>query len=411
MKNKRGEANLFIVLFLTLIVLASIIIVWNLVNSILKKQGATIEMQETLSKERFNVKSIKIDPPSSGYNMTLIRVSGEYYSVNAQASVVQQPAYIFSVIDLSGSMDDNSPGRCEMNTTSGCCLNHNNCNNLTDCQACTGIFQNSVCTMNSSCSINKAKCTSCRGINWKNKLGLSVEANKILIDDLLLGSNKIGFVGYNTTAPGVAYQDLTDNATLLKNKLDKLVSSGNTCICCGINKATNTLMDPNYNNKTKIIVLMSDGAANTACGGGTPKQNAINSAAIAHNNYNITVYSIGFGADVDQITLTNIAIAGNGSYYYSNISNINDIYSQVSHQIIEQYTVVSGSYFRVIFYNETSTYTAKIYDSLGPFETKTFTIPTGSYITNPNKLELYFVMTDEYGNEVSGPLIYSGKIN
>jgi|SRR3989344_3166814 len=101
---------------------------------------------------------------------------------------------VFSVTDLSGSMNDNCiPYGCD----SSC--------------ACSG-----------SCGICDAK-----------------TGNGILIDIILNNSgNEIGLAGYETLAKDSDYYALSSDSESLNNVvLNNWDASGNTCICCGINKA------------------------------------------------------------------------------------------------------------------------------------------------------------------------------
>jgi len=104
-------------------------------------------------------------------------------------------ADVFSVTDLSGSMDDDcSPRSCEY-----------------DCGACVG-----------SCKICDAK-----------------SANDALIDAILnLSRNRIGLAGYETSVKDSDFHELSKDSDSLKNIVNNVWdASGNTCICCGINKA------------------------------------------------------------------------------------------------------------------------------------------------------------------------------
>jgi len=93
----------------------------------------------------------------------------------------------------------------------------------------------------------------------------------------------------------------------------------------------------------RSMVVMSDGQATRGCTGdyadSVDAQEAIDKSLVACSNYGIVVHSIGFGADVDNVTL--LAIADNGccgGYYYSTATNLSDVYQQVATSILTEYT-------------------------------------------------------------------------
>ena len=221
---------------------------------------------------------------------------------------------VFSVTDLSGSMADSCVG-----ASLWCCL--------------TNFYPDVWCTGSES------HCTTCGG-SW-NPGGLSSakDANKILIDSILnFSGNRVGLVGYKNDAHPTRYYELTNDSVILKIWVDSWYASGSTCICCGINKATQGFIENSTEDKQKVMIVMSDGIANEECseqGTGDAKQDAIQASCNAYEQYNITVHAVGFGQNTDETTLKSIATCGNGSYYYSDVSNIVEIYEQISQDIIE----------------------------------------------------------------------------
>ena len=218
-------------------------------------------------------------------------------------------ADVFSVVDLSGSMRDS-------------CVNEN----FICC-----IFSGDFCQ-------SPATCDSCGGV-WEEKLTAAKEANKVFVDIVLNTSgNKVGLVGYSNGIDSSDYHPLSDDNLSLKNKIDEWDAYGATCICCGINNATQELVASSSPERFRSIVVMSDGEANRVCseqGTGDAKQDAIEAACTAYNDYGIRVYTIGFGSDADEETLQAIADCGNGTYTYSDITEIADVYQEVAQEIFE----------------------------------------------------------------------------
>ncbi len=233
----------------------------------------------------------------------------------------------FSVTDISGSMEASCSGGGMF-----CCW-----------------FSGDFCGSESTCG-------SCGGI-WEDKLDAAKEANKVFIDAVLNETNKtnennnrVGLVGYSTSASDSDYHELSKDNVSLKNKVDDWEAGGTTCICCGINRAVNAIVSNSSAEKFRSIVVMSDGQANVRCseqGTGSASQDAVQAACDAYNDYGIYVYSIGFGNDADESTLQSIASCGNGNYYFSNIDELVDVYAQIVDDILnatyyEQTVVSSG---------------------------------------------------------------------
>ncbi|MBI5803864.1 VWA domain-containing protein [Candidatus Pacearchaeota archaeon] len=240
-------------------------------------------------------------------------------------------ADVFSVTDLSGSMNAcaeySLPFICNYNCTDG---NQRSCQ-VNDPSECTG----NVC--GGTCPGPFGHYLSCDATS----LDLAKEANNVFIDVLLNSSeNRVGLVGYISYVPPFRYHELSQDDVSLKNSVAAWTANGGTCICCGVNKAVEGMLNDSDNETSKSMVVMSDGVANNQCaqqGTGTPQGDSIQSACDAYEN-NITVYTIGFGPGVDETTLQAMADCGNGAYYYSNIDELSEIYQQIAEIIIAKYT-------------------------------------------------------------------------
>lgn len=139
---------------------------------------------------------------------------------------------------------------------------------------------------------------------------------------------------------------LTDNKTQVGEFINSTSSWYGTCICCGILSATNIL---NTSNKARAMVVMSDGFTNVRCNNARSNLNgdkrngrdiidenddAIQAACDAYNLYNITVYSIAFGANSDFNLMKNISACGHGKYSYADSTTIADIFANLSQAIL-----------------------------------------------------------------------------
>jgi len=135
------------------------------------------------------------------------------------------------------------------------------------------------------------------------------------------------------------------------------------------------------------MVVFSDGKANVKClqqGTGSATQDAIQAACEAYNNYNISVYTVGFGDNADEATLQSIASCGNGNYYFSNVEELVDIYRQLAQDILNasysEQTVISEDLYTKLY---PDSYILVDYNK---------TIPYGLIIT---------AETPEFGNDIS----------
>lgn len=215
------------------------------------------------------------------------------------------------------------------------------------------------CTITNPAQCTGNVCTWCWGAyNWSvcyQKLTLAKDADKKFVDTILNEStpgNRVGLVSYATT--NNSYLNLTANETLLNNSIDAYNANGNTCICCGINRATKTLREQSTAQRKRINVVMTDGEANQRCtenraatlalggdlnGDGTVngKDDAINASCMAYQNYGIITYTVGFGENetaVDYNTLNLTAECGNGKYYFSNASTLAEVFQQIAIDVI-----------------------------------------------------------------------------
>jgi len=170
--------------------------------------------------------------------------------------------------------------------------------------------------------------------------------------------------------------DFTLNKSQLYEFIDETDTWWGTCICCGINRAV--LMLDNSTSRNKFMVVMSDGEANVECNQQNtknPKQDAIQSACDAYRNEGIKVYSVCFGNDCDETTLRRIAQCGNGTYYYSDVDELSDIYRNIARDIIN----VSYSEQSISF--GSGIYTELFPDSYIEFKYNSTPLPYGLTVT------------------------------
>ena len=205
-----------------------------------------------------------------------------------------------------------------------------------ECGSCSGFYNtprnhNQYNGQSSAQNHNSWYDTSC----LRSKLEVAKEADKEFVDVVLaMPENRVGLVSYeySTDTHGLS----TDKPSLY-SEIDSYVADGGTCICCGINEAVDILDAQSNSSRTKSMLVMSDGQATQGCSrqpNSTSSDDAVQAACDAYEDHNITVYTVGFGSDVDTATLDRISKCGRGEYYYSNVSNLTTIYQGVAERIV-----------------------------------------------------------------------------
>ncbi len=255
-----------------------------------------------------------------------------------------------------------------------------------------------------------AHCTS----NDTRKIDIALNASKVFASTVLgTAGNKLGVVEYtnpwNEVIPAngtwtmryapfensiAGRQNLTSNSTIASQHLDKYMDAyWGTCICCGIEESVDILTKLSNSSRKRTIVIMSDGEATDKCigvGTGNAKTDAIEAAERACQNHNITVYTVGFGTDVDQETLIEMAQC-NGSYYNAtNVDDLANIYKTIADKIVtvsfseQEINISGGGAYNAILYDDS--YIELNYTPYGSSE----------FSKIPITLE-----TDRFGNNIS----------
>lgn len=247
-----------------------------------------------------------------------------------------------------------------------------------------------------------SKHDTCSPIFSKSKLESAKEANAALINTVLQkNQNQLSIALYSNLANATG---LTKDKDYLNKVINISYGEGNTNICQGINQSIEVLKNSvNF----KAIILMTDGEADVTCNGAVnnviAKQEAISMAESAYQNFGIRIYTIGFGENSDTITLQKIAAVSNGSYFFANVSNLENIYNQVSieiqNQTVTTYSSQSWFYIRAVVYNNTNSYTDINYTVPLPLETRKLSFKTGG-LTNIKKIEIYLAAMTPGGREI-----------
>ena len=79
-----------------------------------------------------------------------------------------------------------------------------------------------------------------------------------------------------------------------------------------------------------VIVMLTDGVGNLGKSGGSCDISCSVAAAEYCRSNNVTVYTIGFGSDVNDQELTDIALLTHGDYYFApNVQTLTAIFQSI----------------------------------------------------------------------------------
>jgi len=165
-----------------------------------------------------------------------------------------------------------------------------------------------------------------------SKLAAAQSAAKTFLD-ISGNATYAGLVSYSTSATTDKSLAIMNpaNQQALKNAIDALAATGSTCIECGLENAANELTSARGRpTATRVVVLLTDGVGNLDPGGSSCGTECSVAGAVYCRERNVTVYTIGFGNDVDDTELTNIALLTHGDYYFApNAVTLTDIFMNI----------------------------------------------------------------------------------
>ena len=390
-------------LLIILLSIILIVIIWVIVKNLAVGDSEVAEVRTQFYQEsiqitsiKFNEEGIKLSLQKTGRNMK-IKTS----TLVNEISEAPEGIDIISVVDLSGSMVScNDVSRtCCQNNLGGGSYSSNNCYGLD-----MGL---------------EDTCTSvCNGF-WVDRLTPVKEANKELVTILSeLEDSRIGIVAYSTGLVNSASIGLTNNVDDLNTIIDSWSSEGSTCICCGINQASDILEEQSLEGREKKIIVMSDGEANIVCpeqGTRNAARDAIQSSCDAREILeNLIIYSVGAGENVNENTLRQIADCGGGIYFSAlDIDELIGAYRNIINEIRSSYIFSSSNldYLYVVFSNSTSSYRERIDDIPPNLVIRTYSFDlTGKLEGQIVKIEVYPVILLKSGKEEIGPLYDSWEL-
>ncbi|MFH1510409.1 MAG: vWA domain-containing protein [Candidatus Woesearchaeota archaeon] len=171
------------------------------------------------------------------------------------------------------------------------------------------------------------------------------EFSRIILDTF--ENNRIGLVSFANNVNGAAALNLTNELRRIEDKLMEYDADGGTCVSCAIDLSREMLQE---SSRFKAMVIMTDGVANhclggSSCGEEAAAEEAYQQALIAHETYNISIFTIAFGLnDPTGIDLLQrIACIDNCSNFgYGNTpEDIQRIYRDFAEMIATRFAVLT----------------------------------------------------------------------
>lgn len=200
------------------------------------------------------------------------------------------------------------------------------------------------------------------------KIDLVKSVDQTFVNDFIVpGSSihRVALVSYNQQA--TLRSGLTNDATTLDSTIQGYVAGGNTCISCAVQVANQQLDSNGRPNALKIIILMTDGLANTELNGQysvtLAKQQAYALACsdpTSSVNQSFIVNTVAFGSDADTAFLQSIAdCSPNGTAYVgTSASQLYAIYTHLAHVTGRSWPTPSVSVANALALNTTGTLTS-----------------------------------------------------
>ena len=145
-------------------------------------------------------------------------------------------------------------------------------------------------------------------------------------------NDRTGLVSFSSTA--TLDQNLTFDKFLLKNKVDSLIASGSTNIGDSIYTATAELRNNGRLDAGRVEILLTDGRPNEPNSDSYALSYTINASKNA-SFYEIPIYAIGLGFDVNATLLQQVANITGGKYYFSpDGTQLEGIYIEIAKEIL-----------------------------------------------------------------------------
>lgn len=160
------------------------------------------------------------------------------------------------------------------------------------------------------------------------KLIQAKNAATSFIDNLVPGSDRVGYVSYSTSASLIT--GLSTSFSTTKTKIQATTASGNTNIGGAVKSAYQEIYNNGRDGVKHVVILLTDGEANISdVSTLTPNQYAISRSNIAKLDGTI-IYSIGLGTSVDSNLLKSVATLPSYFYHSPTGEDLTNIYMEIA---------------------------------------------------------------------------------
>jgi flagellar basal body-associated protein FliL len=354
--KKKGDSEIIAIVLLIMIVIFIMTLLIIFVMRFMNEQEEQIRLQNEIQEGDLDIDDIEFDS-SDNQKMTLVLSKGQGAQILVNLSnqtYSYNVTYVNRIINSTWVLNSTL-----INVTNSTMVNITNSTEVNVTNSTIIMVENSTIINGSDADIitvNDVSGSMREGYGGVpgDKMSESKQANREFIDSILNETeNQFGLVAYREYVRDSWGHPLTNDPGILNDRIDLWSANGNTCICCGILRATEYL---SLSTRTKVMVVMTDGVTNTGCyswspnlipyhrsgsrwycsnSGGDHCDDMAYAAQRAFEDYGIIVYTVGFGDSsyLDEFSLRETARLGNGSYFFANVGNLSEIYSQIQQNI------------------------------------------------------------------------------
>ncbi|NCN99133.1 hypothetical protein COU62_00565 [Candidatus Pacearchaeota archaeon CG10_big_fil_rev_8_21_14_0_10_35_219] len=217
---------------------------------------------------------------------------------------------------------------------------------------------NMQCDQLGGCQSNKGQCEGCNPPGaWLLPLNMSRDSNTLLIEEILKYDNtNVSIYGFHSSVATANKLPLTKDKDYLLydsqkgvTNWDSTYTSGGHKMCNGILSMGDEFIQNSDPDAKKVGIVQSAGFSNLGCGltsddlngdgiFGDAGDDSVKAACDLYNAGVVdNIYTIGYGSEVDELTLMAIADCADGQYYYSDISELVELYQKIIDNIIANY--------------------------------------------------------------------------
>jgi hypothetical protein len=238
-------------------------------------------------------------------------------------------------------------------------------------------------------------------MNFGNKLADAKSAAVTFLNSIVTGEHRAGLVTY--TASASVNTALTTSISSVVSAVNSLSAPACTGPCTAIGAGIETAIANYGTGRPRIAIVLSDGSENVM------GPNAI-IAAYDAANANVTIYTIGLGADANMGLMRTIAsITGGQSYYAPNSAALQQAYRDISARFYDfnDHSVINANitnFYTAIFLGQV-TRPSVSYSNLSNNQIGVTIDRSNNASVMYNNISSYSTSSSNWGIYMSGPLL------